>query len=69
MLQFSVGDFTEGVGDGAVVDERHLVALACQHVSVHRVVTDVEFAAAEPESPYQNHTNFIFRFDCVRTTW
>jgi hypothetical protein len=49
MLEFSVGDFAEGVGDGAVVDERHFVTLAGQDVSVHRIVADVELPATKPD--------------------
>ena len=48
VAQFAIGEFLDGVGHGAVVDEGCLVAAALVDVQVERVIAGVYLAADEP---------------------
>ena len=49
--QLIVGDAADGAGDGTVVDDGRLCAVAAVDMTVHAVVARVQLAADEPAQP------------------
>mmetsp|Transcript_40926 Transcript_40926/g.87913 ORF Transcript_40926/g.87913 Transcript_40926/m.87913 type:complete len:230 (-) Transcript_40926:248-937(-) len=47
VLQLRVGNFSDGLGHGTVIDDRWLITTRA-HVPVHGIVADRNFAATEP---------------------
>ena len=47
-MQFCVGDLAFGIGDGAVIDDRHLIAAPVFNVAVDRVIAGIDLCVCEP---------------------